>query len=265
MRYKISDKILLFFIGLFGILNVAAMQLNPIDIDRSKSFSIKGTPFYFWKMEYKDNAEGDYKPFLMKKDGTVKKALISKERSKIRFESGSSGAFLPSGELRGNDLNRSREVISSDGKWSVRFYWNMTYANDENNIQLIVKEIEKNREEKISVPTSSEGYVYPVIWSEKRDLFYFLIEEGDTTDRSFGLWQYSVENKSFCYVGMTDGRFFLSSDGKWIVWETGRALDRSGPGYPNYSVNLVLFDIVREKNYQLTEGKSVNLFDHWKN
>jgi hypothetical protein len=251
------------YLLLFGPLNVNAEILGPVPLGDFKSISAEIYPFCFWRMEYRGKSEGKYEPLIIDEKGSIKHPSHFSGKANVDLKMGKLDVFPPSDLLRGGDLNQSKEVISPDGKWSVKFHWDMTFADDEKNIQIIVKDIETGREEKEIVPTSSMGVVYPSCWNFPKDIFYFLVEMGGANDKSFNLWQYDLKNKSFCCIGITDGRFFLSPDGKWIVWETGRLAQQGRKDNEIFYAQLVLFNVQNGKNYRLTEGKSVNLFDHW--
>lgn len=253
----------LYFLLLFGPLNVNAEILGPVPLGDFKSILVEIYPFCFWKMQYPAKNQGKYEPFLIDEKGRIKRLSHFNGKANVDLKMGKFDVFPPDDSLRGGGLNQSKEVVSPDGKWSVKFHWDMTFANDEKNIQIIEKNIETGREEKEIVPASSMGVVYPSCWNCRKGIFYFLVEMGGAKDKSFNLWQYDIKNKSFCCIGITDGRFFLSPDGKWIVWETGRLDQQSQKDNEMFCVQLVLFNVQNGKNYRLTEGKSVNLFDHW--
>ncbi len=257
--------ILVFFCFLLGFSSAVAEKMKRVPIESGINPPAKISPFCFWRMEYSGGKEGKYKPFLMNdKNGKFKKLSGFKGKPRVDLKSGIYCSYGSPGDLRGNDLNKSKEVVSPDGDQSIRFYWNMTFADDENNVWLILKNTKTKREEKVFYPGSCMGLVSPLFWNGPKNLFYFMVGGGVTTDSSSGLFQFDVSDKSFLYVGTTNGRAFLSPDNKWVVWETGRMMSECGVGYKMYCTHLVLYDVDKGKNYQLTDGKSVNLFDHWK-
>jgi len=107
------------------------------------------------------------------------------------------------------------------------------------------------------------GTLYPLFWHPSSRTFYFMVMKGEVSSRTFGLWQYDVAQQTFCNIGTTDGRAFLSPDCEWIVWETGLLSDECDSNIVNHSIHLMAYHISENINYRLTSGRSKNLFHGW--
>jgi len=155
------------------------------------------------------------------------------------------------------------EVVSPNGRWGVKTVGVLTFADDLNNVFLDVRDIKKDHKIKKRIPANSMGTMYPLFWHPTSRWFYFMVMMGREQDRSFGLWQYDVAGKDFVFIGETDGRAFLSPDGEWLVWETGRLMDRHWPDDKRVSIQIMAFHISESVSYRITNNDAIHLFHGW--
>ncbi|GEM_PF-2780017 len=175
----------------------------------------------------------------------------------------SAGIFWPDNDNSGSDLIESKEVPSPDGRWVVKTHGIKTFADDLKNAYLVVADKTKGLTSKVQIPTNSMGTLWPLFWHPKGRLFYFMVMKGEVRSRTFGLWQYDAEKRSFRNIGTTDGRAFLSPDGDWLVWETGLLADECDTSMIHKDIHLVAYHIPDDVNYRLTAGGTKDLFHDW--
>jgi hypothetical protein len=244
----------------FMSLNVYAEIQRTAPIRDSKLSHANFPPFYFWQ---KAKVSGSYRPFILESDGTYEAAPHFKEIPQFDQKDASVGIFWPDSKYSGKALEESIEVISPDGRWSIKTYGIKTFADDLNNTHLIVRDFMKDTTFQIKIPTHSMGTLYPLFWHPTSRTFYFMVMKGEVASRTFGLWQYDPVQRTFCNIGTTDGRAFLSPDGEWIVWETGLLSDECDSPVIHHIIQLMAYHISESISYQLTKNQSMNLFHGW--
>jgi hypothetical protein len=110
---------------------------------------------------------------------------------------------------------------------------------------------------------AKDGACWAGGWNPTRDLFYYFISEGSTTNRAYRLYQYDPVRQRLDEIGLSDGRLHPSPDGKWIVWETP-STDLAELGEMWVSVShLHAYCIETREDYTLTDGVSIERFMGW--
>jgi TPR repeat protein len=144
------------------------------------------------------------------------------------------------------------ELVSPSRKWKI------VKPTDSQWGELILRyrDIYRAVDEKVDLPGAGWGW-NPINWNPSRDLFYFHIVIGTTSDREYRFWQFDPLIKKFTLIGGGQS-LNLSSDGNWIVWEDGIG------GSRQYN-QINIYDIEKNKNYLLTNGNSKNCFYKWSN
>jgi len=241
-------------------LNVYAEIQQTAPIREAKRSRAELPPFYFWQ---KDKVLNSYRPYIFESNGTYGAVHPFKETPRFDQKDASNGIFWPNSKYSGKALEESNEVVSPDGRWAIKTYGIKTFADDLNNAFLIVRNAQNNRSIKIKIPANSMGTLYPLYWHPTSRTFYFMVMKGEVASRTFGLWQYDPAQRTFCNIGTTDGRAFLSPDGDWIIWETGLLSDECDSSAIHHLIHLMAYRISENINYRLTAHPSMNLFHGW--
>ncbi len=215
--------------------------------------------FVFWKID-----ETKHGSFEVRKDGTVERDPRMYGSVSIDRVSARSGIFWPEAGYSSGKVGKSVEIVSPNGRWGIKTEGVLTFADDLNNVFLVVRDIKTDRVIKKAIPANSMGTMYPLFWHPTSRWFYFMVMMGNEKDRSFGLWQYDLVGKGFVFIGETDGRAFLAPDGKWLIWETGRLMDEHPPGDGRISIQIMAFHIVEGVSYRITTADAIHLFCEWK-
>jgi len=227
-------------------------EISDFPTESIKKTSAQIPPFYAWQRIYKAKGKSWFYPVLIGSKGKVEKIDLQEDMpSDLK-----NGLYWPTSKFFQRDAkltapSRKIRINLISGKENVK------YA-----IFLIVEDVQSGRAEKIAVPDPGAWSPFPLFWHPSKDLYFFLVTTGSSTNRACNLWVFDPWRKTFGKIGNTNGRDFLSPDGKWLFWETGRWLgDLENKSY--WITNLVGFDIDNEKNYLITEGTAVYLFNRW--
>ncbi|MBI3551558.1 MAG: hypothetical protein HY077_03505 [Elusimicrobia bacterium] len=104
-------------------------------------------------------------------------------------------------------------------------------------------------------------------WHGSRNLFYWSHFIGSSSGGGSFAYQFDADHQAWTQINTEDADgFFLSPDGKWIVWEHG-GLDaiHTVPlgGKQVHSMQIRAYDIEHNKNYRITNDVSFNSFAGW--
>jgi len=215
-------------------------------------------PFYFWQKIYKTKGKNPFLLKLMTKNGTFVDApsgqkSIGRELSDRAIR----GSLGPDGY---QSLVYPMTIESGDEKWKAT-----VRTNPENKYQWFVDVVNKNDHipKEILVP-KTEGDTWepsPIGFFGNSTKFYFLMITGSTDSRGYDLFQLDPIDGTVKNVGYTNGRVFLKN-GNWIVWEKPWSVRLDGHFF--HTTALVAFNLSDQKNYVLTDGKYISLFNKWK-
>jgi hypothetical protein len=205
-----------------------------------------------------------FQPFSVSSQGDWNRVFDYMIKPMKPFSEIGTRLYYPPKTSATTDLNESTELISWDGYWAIKTYSIKTFADDLNNDTLVIRDTRNGDIEKVKVPSLSNGEMFPLFWSPRQPLFYFMTSVGDDNGRSLELWEYDLNKKVFLNIGDTNGDAYMSPDGAWIVWETGPTFNTPPLNKPYHSVWLCAYDVVKKANYQLTGGPSISFFQEWK-
>jgi hypothetical protein len=221
--------------------------------------TIEIPPFYFWEKIYKTKGKNPFRLKLMNKNGSFVDApsvqeSISPELSRRAIQ----GSL---GHDDGQNPSYPVAMQSGDKKWKVTIR-----TNPENQYQWFVDVVNKNDQstKEILVPKNEwDAWApSPIGFFGKRVLFYFLMTTGTSDSRGSDLFQIDPTDGTMKNVGYTNGRVFLNKDENWIILEK-RSSVRMG-GHSFNTTALVAFSLNEQKNYVLTDGNTITLFNKWK-
>ncbi len=206
--------------------------------------------FYIWRREYQKDKKTHYKLFRVYGNGAYTEEKNPTETYENWVTNINPGGGTPKGIGIGLDI-----LTSPSQKWSIH------QSTDTGDFVLHLYEGNNAVPQNIMIPDSggpddSDHWWWEgVDWNPVRDLFYITICIGTSTDRQFIYWQFDPTAKTFINVG-TGQDLFLSPNGNWAVWMDGFWGDWRRD-------QLHIYDIVKNKNYQITSGDSDNVFYKW--
>ena len=259
-----KKRYLLLLLGLFFINNSITYGqmfwdgLTDFPVVNIQDSTIEIPPFYFWQKIYKTKGKN---PFVLKSinkngffvDAPSAQESISHELSDMAIQ----------GSLGPDDYQSPEYPVtieSGDKKWQVTIR-----TNPENQYQWFIDVVnEKERITKEILVPKNAGDAWapsPVGFFGKRGWFYFLMTTGPTDSRGSDLFQIDPTDGTMKNVGYTNGRVYLSKNGNWIIWEKPSSVRLGGHSYNTTA--LVAFNLNEQKNYVLTDGSTITLFNKW--
>lgn len=226
-----------------------SQTIQPLSDDLSEDKPVIPS-FYIWRREYQKGKKTHYKLFKVYEDGAYGEEGNPTETYENWVQNVNPGGGTPKGLGNGPDI-----LTSPSKKWSIQ------QSTEAGNFILRLFQESNAVPQNIMIPDrggsddSDHWWWEGVDWNPVRDLFYLTICIGTSTDRQFIYWQFDPTVKSFINVG-TGQDLFLSPDGNWAVWMDGFWGDWRRD-------QLHIYDIAKNKNYQITSGDSDNVFYKW--
>jgi len=229
---------------------------NPLDGDIYLNAG-RFPPFFISRRVYRKVGESSYQTYFINSDGDLIKAPESEvdsddsENSNTYSDPASSEASIENSTETPDSEQKSNEIISPSGKWSV------TKPDPEKwgDLTMQLRDLANGVEQKIDIPGGGWGW-NAISWNPIRDLFYFSILVGDSTGRASVYWQFDPASKTFIQIGVGQS-LILKPDGKWLVWMDGEG------GGDWRTRQIWVYDIENNINYTLTGGHADNSFDQW--
>ncbi|HVM32588.1 MAG TPA: tetratricopeptide repeat protein [bacterium] len=224
----------------------APTVINFQNQETQKSYFVKDKTlipsFYIWRRIYKKKGKSDFEFYRVDSNGNInteKKPSVSYEDWRLSWKA-ETGA----------------NPDSPDKKWKVQIPGDEDWGKDILHLEGLTQSQNLN----IKIPgidpdRGAWGWM-PIGWNPKMDYFYFQVVEGDSTGRDCVFYQLNPASKTMTVIGV--GTYMtISPNGKWCLW-----IDGSGGEYCAIR-QIHLYDIISNKDYTITDKRSMNWFYGW--
>ena len=174
-----------------------------------------------------------------------------------------SGSLPPVCGASSGSLGLNEGIPSPDGRWSIRVGTVRTFSEDLKNVWLEVSDTKSRSSKRTVVPGHSLGEECGLFWDHS-GYFYLLNLTGPENARSYRLVQFDPNQETFKSIGISNGRAFMSPDGDWIIWETGKLSEMAGRGTAIKAGTIIVYDITQNNNFIVMAFSALGFFNQWK-
>ncbi len=251
-------------------IDVGWKNVSEYPLTQLKGSGVTIPPFYYWARPLQlKKGQAPFQAYLMREDGTSVPVTLPGEQVDPKLAGqaawGSGPGFDP--QFGGDQLRKGAQSL--DEKWEVRVVYTTPDGKAEptpdygHDVEQFRVKNRKTGQTATHLVTDwgfgSAGYHF---WDNQNDLFYTNVVSGSSTNRAFNLILVDPHDLSFHLVGNSDGAYF-APDRAWVAWQSGRWGSRLGPKWV-WIKNLFLFNSKLRKNFIVTRGPVIALFNRWK-
>ena len=215
-------------------------------------------PLFIYQRVYQNVGESIFKPYFLEPDGSLLEIKNLPEESeppppssrhKKRLLPTLASGVNPE-DTSGSDVNAPEEMISPSGKWKII----LSRPDEWGKLTFTLLDTTTNTPQTINIPDGGWGFS-GIDWNPKKDLFYFQVMQGVSSDRHWDFFQFSPDTKIFTAFASGQG-IDVSPDGNWIAW-----IDNSWGDYGDRQMHV--YDINANRDYILTRGHADHRFFKW--